>query len=50
MGADVGMVRVRETTNGLEVAHDVTFAFVVLAFHPGVRLLTQEGWVMLSSR
>ncbi len=40
-GRDVGTVRV--TRNGKDVAHDITFAFVAHAFHPGIDILAQEA-------
>lgn len=37
LGKDVGAVQV--TRNGLDVVHDVTFAFVAHAFHPNVPII-----------
>ena len=29
---------------------NITFAFVVKAFHPDERILTEDGWISLSAR
>lgn len=49
-GADVGAVEVIRATDGAPLVHDVTFAFVVHAFHPGATVLTETGPVVLTSR
>ncbi len=38
-GRDIGTVRV--TKDGEDVPHDITFAFVAHAFHPGVKIVTE---------
>lgn len=48
-GADVGMVIVTDEDTGKELVHDTTFAFVAMAFHPGMRVLTDEGWIELTA-
>lgn len=49
-GADVGAVQAARTSDGAALVHDVTFAFVVHAFHPGATILTEKGPVTLTSR
>jgi uncharacterized protein DUF3179 len=49
-GRDVGSVTVTDAESGEPLVHDVTFAFVVYAFHPDVAVLTEEGPVRLTAR
>lgn len=49
-GRDVGSVNARGSQNGEPVVHDVTFAFVLFAFHPDVSVLTENGMLALKAR
>ena len=49
-GRDVGSVDARDAQNGEPVVHDVTFAFVLFAFHPDVPVLTANGLLALKAR
>lgn len=46
-GRDVGAIEVRSTVDDTPLVHDITFAFVVQAFHPEFPVLTVDGWVEL---
>lgn len=46
-GADVGGLTVTRDSSGEALSHDITFAFVVHAFHPGITVLTEQGPVKL---
>jgi hypothetical protein len=48
-GADVGGVEVLDASNA-PLVHDITFAFVVNAFHPDASILTAEGWLELAGQ
>jgi hypothetical protein len=45
--ADVGGLTVTRIASGEALVHDITFAFVVQAFHPGIAVLTGKGPVVL---
>jgi hypothetical protein len=49
-GRDVGAVEVVRMDDGSPLVHDITFAFVVHAFHPGQTVLTEDGLVEMTSR
>lgn len=49
-GRDVGAITVTDAATGTPLVHDITFAFVVKAFHPDERILTKDGWISLSAR
>ncbi len=49
-GRDVGAITVTDAATGAPLVHDITFAFVVKAFHPDERILTEDGWISLSAR
>ncbi len=49
-GRDVGAVEVLRRDDGTPLVHDITFAFVVHAFHPGQKVLTKDGEVELTSQ
>jgi hypothetical protein len=49
-GRDVGAVEAVRMDDGSPLVHDITFAFVVHAFHPGQTVLTEDGLVELTSR
>jgi hypothetical protein len=49
-GRDVGAVEAVRKDDGSPLVHDITFAFVVHAFHPGQTVLTEDGEVELTSR
>ncbi|MBW3096339.1 DUF3179 domain-containing protein [Pseudohoeflea coraliihabitans] len=49
-GADVGTVTAERLSDGAAIVHDTTFAFVVLAFHPGLTVHAESGPITLSSR
>lgn len=49
-GREVGTVDAVHEGDGSPLVHDITFAFVVHAFHPGQTVLTEEGPVELTSR
>ncbi len=42
-GREVGAVEARDAATGGELVHDVTFAFVLFAFHPDVPIETEAG-------
>ncbi|MCC5978632.1 MAG: DUF3179 domain-containing protein [Salinarimonas sp.] len=46
-GREVGAIDVRNATDDAPLVHDITFAFVVQAFHPELPVLTGDGWVEL---
>jgi len=46
-GADVGALTVTRESSGEALLHDITFAFVVHAFHRGITVLTEQGPVVL---
>lgn len=46
-GRDVGAVDAVDSETGERLIHDVTFAFVVQAFHPELRVLTEDGLIAL---
>lgn len=46
-GRDVGAIEVRNAADDAPLVHDITFAFVVQAFHPEEQILTSEGWISL---
>jgi len=46
-GREVGAIAVRNTGDDAPLVHDITFAFVVQAFHPELPVLTGDGWVEL---
>jgi hypothetical protein len=46
-GSDVGGVSVVDGDDA-PLVHDVTFAFVVKAFHPEASILTEDGWLELA--
>lgn len=46
-GADVGALAVTRAATAEPLVHDITFAFVVHAFHPGITVLTEQGPVKL---
>ena len=48
--ADVGAVEVVSAANGEPLVHDITFAFVVHAFHPDATIHTDKGPVKLTTR
>jgi hypothetical protein len=48
-GTDVGAVEALDASRS-PLVHDVTFAFVVNAFHPDASILTSEGWLDLGER
>lgn len=48
-GADVGAVDVVASGSGDPLVHDITFAFVVFAFHPGATVHTHKGPVVLTA-
>jgi hypothetical protein len=48
--ADVGAVDVVSADNGESLVHDITFAFVVHAFHPDATIHTDKGPVKLTTR
>jgi len=47
IGADVGAVEVESISPGEPLVHDITFAFVVQAFHPGTTIATEEGPIVV---
>ncbi len=49
-GADVGALTVTRAATAEPLVHDITFAFVVHAFHPGTTVLTEQGPVRLDKR
>lgn len=49
-GSDVGGVSVVEDATREPLVHDVTFAFVVKAFHPEASILTDDGWLDLAGQ
>lgn len=49
-GRDVGAVEAFRKSDGSDLVHDITFGFVVHAFHPGATVLTADGPVELISR
>lgn len=49
-GRDVGAVEVVEASGGAPVTHDVTFGFVLYAFHPEAPVLTGDGLITLTAR
>lgn len=49
-GRDVGAVEAFQKSDGTDLVHDITFGFVVHAFHPGATVLTADGPVELISR
>lgn len=49
-GTDVGGVDVVAEGSNAPLVHDITFAFVVKAFHPETRILTESGWIDLAER
>ena len=49
-GRDVGSVDARDMQSGEPLVHDVTFAFVLFAFHPDVPVLTENGKLELNAR
>ena len=49
-GRDVGAVDVVDAETGEPVVHDVTFGFVVFAFHPETPVLTEAGLTPLTVR
>ena len=49
-GRDVGGVDVVADGSNAPLVHDITFAFVVKAFHPEARVLTETGWIDLTGR
>jgi hypothetical protein len=49
-GRDVGSVAITDAASGERLVHDVTFAFVLYAFHPDAEVLTEEGPVRLTAR
>jgi hypothetical protein len=48
--ADVGAVEAVSAANGEPLVHDITFAFVVHAFHPDATVHTDNGPVRLTAR
>lgn len=50
IGADVGAVEVESISSGEPLVHDITFAFVVQAFHPGTAIATEDGPIIVGSR
>ncbi|WP_457941083.1 DUF3179 domain-containing protein [Mesorhizobium sp. 10J20-29] len=49
-GTDIGSVTVERIADGSPIVHDTTFAFVVLAFHPGLTVMAEGGPVTLTGR
>jgi len=49
-GSDVGSVAVVDDVTDDPLVHDVTFAFVVTAFHPETAILTENGWLELAGQ
>jgi Protein of unknown function (DUF3179) len=49
-GREVGSVAVTDAVSGEPLVHDVTFAFVLYAFHPDAEVLTETGAVHLTAR
>lgn len=49
-GRDVGAVEVVDAATGAPLAHDVTFGFVLYAFHPAAPVLTEDGLITLTAR
>ncbi len=48
-GREVGAIEVRNVDDDTPLVHDITFAFVVQAFHPDMAILTSEGWLDLTA-
>lgn len=48
-GRDVGAVEAVDMSTGQPLVHDITFAFVLFAFHPDVPVLTEKGRLQLRS-
>lgn len=49
-GREVGAVDIRKSSSNELLVHDITFAFVLFAFHPDVPVLTSEGKLALKAR
>ncbi|WP_265519394.1 DUF3179 domain-containing protein [Nitratireductor luteus] len=47
-GADIGAVQAQNIDDGKPLVHDITFAFVVYAFHPDASVLTEKGLIKLN--
>ena len=49
-GREVGAVEARDAATGAELVHDVTFVFVLFAFHPDVPIETETGQLRLKPK
>ena len=50
MGREVGAVEAIDGASGKALVHDVTFAFVLFAFHPEAPVLTKKGRIKLKGQ